>query len=49
MTYVTLYGLDTARRRLEELERKLFDEARAIEGEGGELAAIARYVCRRRS
>jgi len=49
LTYVTLYGLDTARQRLNELERKLVDEACAIEGDGGELAAIARYVCRRRS
>jgi len=49
LTYVTLYGLDTARRRLDELERKLIDEASEIEGADGELAAIARYVCRRRS
>jgi len=49
LTYVTLYGLDTARRRLDELERKLIDEAIEIEGADGELAAIASYVCRRRS
>jgi len=49
LTYVTLYGLDTARRRLDELERKLIDEASVIEGADGELAAVARYVCRRRS
>jgi farnesyl diphosphate synthase len=49
LTYVTLYGLDTARRRLDELEHKLIDEAHEIEGSDGELAAIARYVCRRRS
>jgi farnesyl diphosphate synthase len=49
LTYVTLYGLDTARRRLDELERKLIDEASEIEGTDGELAAVARYVCRRRS
>ena len=49
LTYVTLFGLDTARRRLDELERKLVDEAREIEGADGELAAVARYVCRRRS
>jgi geranylgeranyl pyrophosphate synthase len=49
LTYVTLYGLDTARQRLDELERKLIDEASEIEGADGELAAIARYVCRRRS
>jgi len=49
LTYVTLYGLDTARQRLDELEHKLVDEARVIEGDRGELAAIARYVCRRRS
>jgi geranylgeranyl pyrophosphate synthase len=49
LTYVTLYGLDTARHRLEELERTLIDEAREIEGADGELAAFAGYVCRRRS
>ena len=49
LTYVTLYGLDTARHRLEELERTLVDEAREIEGADGELAAFAGYVCRRRS
>jgi farnesyl diphosphate synthase len=49
LTYVTLYGLDTARRRLDELERKLIDEASVIEGADGELAAVARYVCRRQS
>jgi geranylgeranyl pyrophosphate synthase len=49
LTYVTLYGLDTARRRLDELESKLIDEANEIEGADSELAAVARYVCRRRS
>jgi geranylgeranyl pyrophosphate synthase len=49
LTYVTLYGLDTAGHRLEELERTLVDEAREIEGADGELAAFAGYVCRRRS
>jgi geranylgeranyl pyrophosphate synthase len=49
LTYVTLYGLDGARRRLAELEARLASAAQAIEGEGGELAALAAFVCRRRS
>jgi geranylgeranyl pyrophosphate synthase len=49
LTYVTLYGLEGARRRLAELEARLAAAAQAIEGEGGELAALAAFVCRRRS
>jgi len=49
LTYVTFYGLDIARRRLDALERELIDEAHEIEGADGELAAVARYVCQRRS
>jgi geranylgeranyl pyrophosphate synthase len=49
LTYVTLYGLDGARRRLTEIETRLEASARAVEGPGGELAALAAYVCRRRS
>ncbi len=49
LTYVTLYGLDGARRRLAELEARLAAAAQAIEGEGGELAGLAAFVCRRRS
>jgi len=47
LTYVSLYGLDSARRRLAELEDELVDEARRVEGRDGALAAIARFVCRR--
>ena len=49
LTYVTLYGLDAAQQRLDRLERELITEAAAIEGPDGELGALARYVCRRRS
>jgi len=49
LTYATLYGLDSAQGRLDELERELDEQARELEGDGGELAAVAHYVCRRRS
>ncbi len=49
LTYVTLYGIDLARRRLDELEHQLVEKAQAIEGVDGELAAVARFVCRRKS
>jgi geranylgeranyl pyrophosphate synthase len=49
LTYATLYGLDTARRRLADLEEQLIGEAAEIEGPDGDLAAIARFVARRRS
>ncbi len=49
LTYVTLFGLDRARRRLDEFEDRLVEEARALEGADGNLAALARFVCRRRS
>jgi geranylgeranyl pyrophosphate synthase len=49
LTYVTLYGLDQAQRRLDELEQQLVERAGAIEGPDGELAALARFVCRRKS
>ena len=48
LTYVTLYGLDSARERLAELEERLISGAVEIEGEYGNLAAIARFVARRR-
>jgi len=47
LTYVTLYGLDSARRRLDELEPRLAERAGEIEGPDGELAAVATFVCRR--
>jgi geranylgeranyl pyrophosphate synthase len=47
LTYVTLYGLDDARRRLDEVEQQLVERAREIEGPDGELAAVARFVCHR--
>jgi geranylgeranyl pyrophosphate synthase len=49
LTYVTLYGLEQAQQRLAELEERLVEHARAIEGPEGDLAAIARFVCRRKS
>jgi geranylgeranyl pyrophosphate synthase len=49
LTYVTLYGLETAQRRLDELEQQLLERADAIEGPDGELEAIAHFVCRRKS
>ncbi len=49
LTYVTLYGLGPAQHRLDELERQLFERAEAIEGPDGDLGALARFVCRRKS
>jgi geranylgeranyl diphosphate synthase, type II len=49
LTFVTLYGLERAQRRLDELEERLVEEARALEGPDGDLAALARFVCRRKS
>jgi geranylgeranyl pyrophosphate synthase len=49
LTYVTLYGLDQAQRRLDEVEQQLLERAEAIEGRDGELGALARFVCRRKS
>ena len=48
-TYETLYGLDQAQHRLDELEQKLVEKAAAIEGADGELGALAQFVCRRKS
>jgi len=49
LTYVTLYGLESARERLDDLEATLVDQAAEIEGPDCELAAIATFVARRRS
>jgi geranylgeranyl pyrophosphate synthase len=49
LTYVTLHGLDAARRMLAELEAELVELAQRLEGDGGPLAEIARYVIRRSS
>jgi geranylgeranyl pyrophosphate synthase len=49
LTYVTLYGLDQAQRRLDEVEKQLVERAEAIEGPDGELGALAQFVCRRKS
>jgi geranylgeranyl pyrophosphate synthase len=49
LTYVTLVGLEAARRRLDELEEHLVGLASKLEGESGNLAQVARFVCRRRS
>ncbi len=48
LTFVTLYGLDSARERLARLEEEMVELARAVEGADGPLAALARYVARRR-
>ena len=47
LTYVTLYGLDNARSRLDEVEERLLERAREIEGPDGDLAGIAQFVCHR--
>ena len=49
LTYVTLHGLDAARRRLGELEAELVALARTLEGDGGPLAELATYIIRRSS
>jgi geranylgeranyl diphosphate synthase type II len=49
LTFVTLYGLDGARRRLDELEEELVALATSIEGADGPLAEIARFAVRRSS
>lgn len=49
LTYVTLYGLEEARRRLAKVEARLTARARELEGDDGELAALARFACRRES
>jgi geranylgeranyl pyrophosphate synthase len=49
LTYVTLFGLEAAQRRLDALEAQLVDRARYLEGPDSELAAVARFICRRRS
>jgi len=48
-TYVTLFGLEAARRRLAEIESELVDRAVSIEGPGGDLRAVAHFVARRQS
>ena len=47
LTYVTLYGLDAARTRLAEIEAELVERAVGLEGPGGELAALSRFVAER--
>jgi geranylgeranyl pyrophosphate synthase len=49
LTYVSLHGLDEARSRLAGLESALIEQARELERPDGALAALAAYVCRRRS
>jgi farnesyl diphosphate synthase len=49
LTYVTLFGVDAARRRLAEIESELVEQAASIEGPGGDLAAVAHFVVHRRS
>jgi len=49
LTFVTLYGLEPTRSRLNELEEELVGRARSLEGPDGALAAFAQYICRRSS
>ncbi len=49
LTFVTLYGLSHARSILRDLEDRLGSRAEELEGPGGALGRIARFVCRRRS
>jgi len=49
LTYVTLYGPDRTRALLTDLEEQLAGLATTLEGQGGPLGQVARYVCRRRS
>ncbi len=49
LTWVTLYGLKEAQKRLDELETEIVELALNIEGPDGALAALARNVVRRRS
>jgi len=49
LTWVTLYGLKEAQKRLDELETEIVELAINIEGPDGALAALARTVVRRRS
>lgn len=49
LTFVTLYGVEATRQKLDELEEKLALGARQIEGPDGKLGAIAQFVCRRQS
>lgn len=49
LTWVTLYGLDAARRKLEALEAEMVALAQDLEGAEGPLAFVARNVVRRRS
>jgi len=49
LTYTSLYGLEPARKRLDELRCTMQDLARTLEGPDGALAALGEHVCRRRS
>jgi geranylgeranyl pyrophosphate synthase len=49
LTYVTLHGVDAARRTLAELEAELVELARVLEGADGALAELATYITRRSS
>jgi len=49
LTFVTLYGLDSARSRLAVLEEEMVAMAEDLEGADGPLAALAHFVARRRS
>ncbi len=47
LTYPAVYGLDAANRELEALAVSLMREAEGLEGGGGTLGAMVRYVARR--
>ncbi|HOC42601.1 MAG TPA: polyprenyl synthetase family protein [Thermoanaerobaculales bacterium] len=49
LTFVTLHGLDAARRRLAELEAELVALASSLEGPDGPLGELASFIIRRTS
>ena len=48
LTWVTLYGLAAARKKLDDLELEMVQLATDIEGPGGPLSTVAHVVVHRR-